>query len=164
MELEFLWVVELELELELKITEVVLELNCKNVIDPNPDFYTLNWKAHISYISGKISKAIGVMIKARNLGKEALLSLYYTLIFTYLTYCNQVWGSTFKYNLKILSKLKKTIRIICSEKPYSHTEGLYRELGLLKVTEIYRFLVGQFMFIYHHKMLPNFFLCIFYKT
>ena len=46
----------------------------------------LNWKAHISYISGKISRAIGVIIKARNLGKDAL-SLYYTLIFPYLTYC-----------------------------------------------------------------------------
>ena len=37
----------------------------------------LNWKAHISYISGKISRAIGVIIKARNLGKDALLSLYH---------------------------------------------------------------------------------------
>ena len=117
----------------------------------------LNWKAHISYISSKISWAIGVIIKARNLGKEALLS-YYTLIFPYITYCNQVWGSTFKYNLNALSKLqKKAIRIICSMKPYSHTEGLYRELGLLEVTEIYHFLVGQFMLRYHHKMLPKIF-------
>ena len=30
----------------------------------------LNWKAHVLYISGKIPRAIGVMIKARNLGKE----------------------------------------------------------------------------------------------
>ena len=75
----------------------------------------LNWKAHISYISGKISRAIGVIIKARNLGKDALLSLYYTLIFPYLTYCNQVWGSTFKYNINTLNKLqKRAIRIICS--------------------------------------------------
>ena len=118
----------------------------------------LNWKAHTSYISGKIFRAIGVIIKARNLGKDALLSLYYTLIFPYLTYCNQVWGSTFKYNINTLNKLQKTaIRIIFSSKPYSHTEGLYRELGLLKVAEIYHFLVGQFMFRYHHKMLPQIF-------
>ena len=117
----------------------------------------LNWKAHISYISGEISRAIGVIINARNLGKGALLSLYYTLIFPYLTYCNQVWGSTFKY-INTLNKLqKRAIRIICSAKPYSHTEGLYGELGLLKVAEIYHFLVGQFMFIYHHKMLPQIF-------
>ena len=118
----------------------------------------LNWKAHTSYISGKISRAIGVIINARNLGKDALLPLHYTLIFPYLTYCNQVWGSTFKYNINTLNKLqKRAIRIICSAKPYSHTEGLYKELGLLKVAEIYHFLVGQFMFRYHHKMLPQIF-------
>ena len=52
---------------------------------------------------------------------------------------------------------KRAIRIICSAKPYSHTEGLYREPGLLKVAEIYHFLVGQIMFRYHHKMLPQIF-------
>ena len=67
----------------------------------------LNWKAHISYISGKIPRAIGVVIKARNLGKDALLSLYYTLVFPYLTYCNQFWGSTFEYNINALNKLQK---------------------------------------------------------
>ena len=95
----------------------------------------LNWKAHISYISGKISRAIGVIIKARNLGKGALLSLYYTLIYPYLTYCNQVWGLTYEYNIDTLTKLqKKAVKIICSVKPFSHTDGLYKELGLLKVT------------------------------
>ena len=114
----------------------------------------LNWKAHISYISGKISRAIGVIIKARNLGKGALLSLYYTLIYPYLTYCNQVWGSTYKYSIDTLTKLqKKAVRLICSVKPFSHTDGLYKELGLLKVTEIYHFLVGQFMFRY--QCYPN---------
>ena len=48
-------------------------------------------------------------------------------------------------------------------KPYSPTEGLYKELGLLKVTERYHFLVGQFMFSYHHKMLPKIFYVYFIK-
>ena len=96
----------------------------------------LNWKAHISYISGKISRAIGVIIKTRNLGKGALLSLYYTLIYPYLTYCNQVWGSTYEYNIDTLTKLQKKA---------------------VKVTEICHFLVGQFMFRYHHKILPKLF-------
>ena len=92
------------------------------------------------------------------MGKGALLSLYYTLIFPYLTYCNQVSGSTYKYNIDTLTKLqKKAVRIIRSVKPFSHTDGLYKELGLLKVAEIYHFLVGQFMFRYHHKMLPKLF-------
>ena len=66
-----------------------------------------NWKAHVSYIYGKISSAIGVIIKARKLGKEALFSLYYTLIYPYLTYCHQVWWSTYQYNIDTLEKLQK---------------------------------------------------------
>ena len=54
----------------------------------------LNWKEHILYISYKISKAIGVIVKARYLGKRALLSLYYSMIYPYLTYCCQIWGAT----------------------------------------------------------------------
>ena len=68
-----------------------------------------NWKAHVSYISGKISRAIGVIIKARNLGKESLLSLYQTLIYPYITYCHQVWGSTYQYNIDTLEKLQKRL-------------------------------------------------------
>ena len=47
--------------------------------------------------------------------------------------------------------------MICSMKPYYHTEGLYRALELLKVTEINHFLLGQVMFRYYHKMLPKIF-------
>ena len=145
---------EVNIKLESRLIDRVTKTKFLGVIIDDK----LNWKAHISYISGKISRAIGVIIKARNLGKGALLSLYYTLIYPYLTYCNQVWGSTYKYSIDTLAKLqKKAVRIICSVKPFSHTDGLYKELWLLKVTEIYHFLVGQIMFRYHHKMLPKLF-------
>ena len=56
----------------------------------------LNWKKHISYITGKIAKEIGVIAKARKLlDKGTLVTLYYTFIYPYLCYCNHVWGNTF---------------------------------------------------------------------
>ena len=118
----------------------------------------LNWKDHILYISNKISKATGVIIKARMLGKRALLSLYYSLVYPYLTYCCQVWGATYLYNIEILNKLqKKARRIICSQSKYAHTEPLYKELKILDVKNIYNYLVGQFMFRYHNNLLPDVF-------
>ena len=118
----------------------------------------LNWKDHILYISNKISKATGVIIKARMLGKKALLSLYYSLVYPYLTYCCQVWGATYLYNIEILNKLqKKAIRIICSQSKYAHTEPLYKELKILDVKNIYNYLVGQFIFRYHNNLLPDVF-------
>ena len=118
----------------------------------------LNLKAHVSYISGKISRAIGVITKARNLGKEALLSLYYILIYPYLTYCHHVWGSTYQYNIDTLKKIqKKAVRIICSANPFSHTEKLYDELKILTIRDIYCYPVGQLMFRFCHKLLPRIF-------
>ena len=56
----------------------------------------LHWKKHISYITGKIAKGVGVITKARKLlDKETLVTLYYTFIYPYLCYCNHVWGNTF---------------------------------------------------------------------
>ena len=92
------------------------------------------------------------------LGKRALLSLYYSLVYPYLTYCCQVWGATYLYNIEILNKpQKKAIRIICSQSMYAHTEPLYKELKILDVKNIYNYLVGQFMFRYHNNLLPDVF-------
>ena len=53
----------------------------------------LNWHAHCEYICGKMSKGIGIIIKARKVFNEAtLLSLYNSLILPYLSYCIHVWG------------------------------------------------------------------------
>ena len=114
----------------------------------------LNWKEHILYISNKISKAIGVIIKARPLGKKALLSLYYSMIYP----CCQIWGATYLYNIDMLHRLqKKAIRIICSKNRFSHSGPLMKELSVLRVKNIYNYLVGQFMFRYEDKLLPNVF-------
>ena len=55
----------------------------------------LTWKKHIEHITGKISRGIGVIWKAKKLlNKSALKTLYYSFIYPYLTYCNNVSGST----------------------------------------------------------------------
>ena len=42
----------------------------------------LTWKEHISYISGKIDKWVGILIKARKyLNKTILMNLFYTFVY-----------------------------------------------------------------------------------
>ena len=125
----------------------------------------LNWKDNILHVSNKISKATGVIIKARILGKKALSPLFYSLIYPYLTYCCQVWGATYLYNIEILNRLqKRVIRIICSETKYAHNEPLFRELKILDVTNIYNYLVGKFMYRHHNNLLPDVFDSYFTKN
>ena len=82
----------------------------------------VNWKDHINDIPGKVSRGIGMILKARrHLTKKALMTLYYSFIYPYLTYCNHIWGSTYQTNLMKLQKLQnRIIRIICNTNRRDH--------------------------------------------
>ena len=68
----------------------------------------LSWKDHVNYISGKIARGIGILIKARKfINKDALVTLYYSFIYPYLLYCNHIWGSSCSQNLQRLFVLQK---------------------------------------------------------
>ena len=108
----------------------------------------LTWKEHISYICGKVAKGIGIISKVRKyLNKNTLLDLYYSFIYPYLTYCNQVWGLSCQSYMNALVKLqKRAIRIISGVHPRTHTDPLFTELKLLKCDEINKYLVGRLMY------------------
>ena len=119
----------------------------------------LNWKRHINYVSGKISRGIGVILKARKLlNRDSLITLYHSFIYSYYTYCNHVWGATYASNLKNLVLLqKKCVRIICNVKPRDHTEILFKELGFLKFDDINKYMIGRFMHRWYNRNLPEMF-------
>ena len=60
----------------------------------------LSWQDHVA---SKVSRGMGMIIKARNyLNRKSLLTLYYTFVYPYLTYCNHIWGNIYQSNLKRL--------------------------------------------------------------
>ena len=68
----------------------------------------LNWKDHVSFVCRKVARGLGVIIKARKvLRNESLKNLYYSFIYPYLIYYNQVWGSACKTNIESLFILQK---------------------------------------------------------
>ena len=70
--------------------------------------WALSWKPHILSVSRKIS--IGIIYKSSFcLPKTSLHSLYYSLVYPYLTYCVSVWGSTYQSNLNPIIFLQKKI-------------------------------------------------------
>ena len=74
----------------------------------------LNWKSEISHVANKVAKSIDIINKCSfYLPKTSLRVLYYSLIYPYFYYCNIVWASTYKTNLRRLVILqKRIIRII----------------------------------------------------
>ena len=60
----------------------------------------ISWKRHIDYISGKVSRAIRMIVKARKfLTCESLKILYYSFVYPFLIYCNH-FGESVLYELK----------------------------------------------------------------
>ena len=107
----------------------------------------LSWKSHICLVARKLSKSIGMIIKAREyLNRSALLTLYYSFVYPYLTYCNHVWGCTYYTNLKQLFILqKKALWIMCGKRIRDSTENIFSELKILKFTDINAYLTDRFM-------------------
>ena len=55
----------------------------------------------------KIPKTIGLLYKARcHVTRKSLLSLYFSLVYPYLTYCNVGWSSTYPTNINSMYLLQ----------------------------------------------------------
>ena len=116
----------------------------------------LLFKHHTEYIAGKISKSVGIMYRLRDLlPQPTITSIYYSLVFTYLKYCNLVWGGTSAtYLQSLLLMQKKVVRIIYNETYLAHTSKLFHDSAILKINDIFKFNVALFMF--KNRNLPLF--------
>ena len=96
----------------------------------------LTWKPHISQLSHKLSKTVGVLSKIRYfVNSDILVMLYYALIFSFLNYGIETWGLTYPSYLKPISIIqKKCIRIMTYSEPQSHSETTIK---ITKLTEVY---------------------------
>src|SRR6218665_3296751 len=116
----------------------------------------LDWKEHINYISAKVARNVGILTRAfRLLPKTARIKLYYAIVFPYLSYCNIVWASTYKTSLRKLIVIQKgAIRVIASANYGFSTKQSFSDLNLLNIEQIRLYQVGEFVFHFHHGLLP----------
>ena len=117
-------------------------------------------------MSGKISKPIGIIYKAKFcLPTTSLSTSYFCLVYPYLVYCISVWGSTYTSNLNCIFVLqKKVTRIIPKSAFDAHTELIFKQLKILKLSDICRSQIGKFMFSSKKGLFPDAFSEIFLLT
>ena len=108
----------------------------------------LSWHAHIKHISSKISKSISILKYLKYIFPTNILkTLYQTLVFPYINYCNIIWGSAYKTTLRPLTLLqKKGIRIINKTSYLEHTEPLFKKTGLLQIDYVYQLNCVKFIY------------------
>jgi hypothetical protein len=117
----------------------------------------LNWKSHISALSNKIAKNIGVINRIKLfLNKPTLKTLYFTLIHPHLLYCIMLWGNARKTTLESLVKLQKRgVRLITGSVYRAHTCPLFKSLCMLKINDLYTCEIASFMFKLVNNQLPS---------
>ena len=141
--------------------QIVIENNILEQVD-NTKFLGvyidqhLTWKTHVNFITAKISKSVGLLYKAKYyLPSKSLLTLYYALVYPYLTYCNLIWASTYVTNLQRIYLLqKRAVRAISRADYKASSKPLFANLKILDVFSIYSLQVSSFMYLYHNDALP----------
>ena len=102
---------------------------------------TLSWKAHLSNLSKKLSRTIGVMYKLRPfVNLQIMKNIYHSLFYSHLIYGIQVWGIACNTHLKAIQILQsRVVRLITYNDnfpiipgPLPASNPLFCKLQLLK--------------------------------
>ena len=124
---------------------------------------SLTWKSHINHVCKKMSKSIGLIFRSRFfLTEKTLLSLYYTLVYPYISYRSTVWTSTYPTNLNRIYLLqKRAVRAITKSDYLAHSAPLFSRLNVLDIYQVNSSHVGKCMYKYQNRLLPSIFLDLF---
>ena len=114
----------------------------------------LSWDHNTFQLSKKLSRTN--LCKLRYLTpKSTLISIYYSLFYSYLTYGCSVWSLTSQKNLDILNILqKKCICIITFNNYNCHTNALFIDNNLLKLNDVIESSYIKLMFNFTTNKLP----------
>jgi len=121
------------------------------VIDEN-----LTWKHHIAEINKKVSRALFTIRQLKfTLPKESLRTLYFSLIHPHLVYGILAWGNA---TLSVLRKIeivqKRALRTIHGKHFKSHTDPLFKQSGIVKISDLHLLEIMLFMHDYLSNKLP----------
>ena len=84
-----------------------------------------------------------------------LLTLYNTLVTPHVHYCLLCWGSIIKENDLLHIMQKRALRTITNY--IAHTQPLFKELKLVKITDMYVIAIWKFYLKLMNNQLPTFF-------
>ena len=118
----------------------------------------LNWRAHITELSKKLSRAIGLIYKIRNFCSFSVLrSLYFSIFNSHLSYGLAVWGNAnCSYINKIKDLQKRALKAIvfAHNDNYININSIHHNLKILNVGHQFQVQLSSLMWDYDHNTLP----------
>ena len=127
---------------------------------------SLTWSKHTSNVVNILSKYCGIMYRLKDiLPSNTLFSLYNTLMFPHLSYCNLIWADSNNTNLhKIHLKQKRIMRLCSNSHWLEHTPPLFKKFNTLTIYDIHKLTLCLFMYNHAFNNLPDTFTDYFIKN
>ena len=115
----------------------------------------LNFRFYLEEIENKLSKSLGILYKLKPiLPQNALLKLYYCMVFSYLFYGLVVWESTFPSYLKTLNSIQnQAVKLIGGGNYIDRATPYYSKLNVLKLSDLYQLKTAKFVYRFMHNTL-----------
>ena len=116
----------------------------------------LNWHNHIQHVYTKLSKAAGIIYKVRNkVPKKVLHLLYNSTVSHCLRYGIASWGSTKRSTalMKLQHLQNKIVRYMTHTHRFSNVDEKYKNLGILKINDLYTLEIAKLMHKSYNKKL-----------
>ena len=109
----------------------------------------LNFVNHMTEMSMKVAKSIGLLYKLNSFLPETILkTLYTSLIHPYLSYGIEAWHGTYQDNTsKIFVLQKKAIRAINNLAYNEHTNACFKSNKILNLSDQYKLQVSNYIFL-----------------
>ena len=117
----------------------------------------MKFNQHIDYICKKVSKSIGVLYKIRlSCPRVCLRTVYFSTIHPYFQYCLPIFAAAYHSHMEPLILLqKRAIRIVSGANYFDHTEPLFFNNRVLKISDLYKHSLGCFAYS-NPEILSNF--------
>ncbi len=141
--------------INISINDVVIEkVDQFNFLGLTIDTH-LKWKEHVQSLASKLSQLNGILKRLQNTFPQRILLLIYNSLFiSHINYCLLLWGTNCD---RIFKLQKKAIRTISFSNYISHTDPLFKALGLLKIQDIYDLNLLKLYYKLKHNATPSYF-------
>ena len=120
---------------------------------------TLNWRYHLSELSKKLARTVGLFYKIRHYAPQDTLLLFYHAIFApFLAYDVSVWGLTCPSLLNPISvPQKKVLRVITFSDKNAPSIPIFDSSKVLKFNDMITMHIVSFVYECVHDLSPAYF-------
>ena len=118
--------------------------------------HKLSWNDHVNSISNKLSRICGILSNLKLiLPQNILIMIYNSLFLAHLNYGITAWG--FHSCTRIIKLQKKAVRNISKSNYLAHTSPLFKQLGLLKLDDLFNLACIKILYKLKNHTLPPYF-------